>query len=368
MYENYTYEYILKQILDRISTSDPSIDIREGSAIWYAVAPVALELAIAYSNYDLVNKESFVGTATREGIYRACEDIGLSTEQFEASAGRFQGHFNVEVSIGSRWACGAYIFVVDSKVGMVTIDDVEYHKYELLCETAGSQTQYTNGTLKPITEYGSNQLKVAVLDSCIVVGENEKSDDAVRRYYFEYIANKSEGANIAQYSLWLNEFNGVGAHKIIPTWNGANTVKVAVLNENKESPTTEFVASVQDYLDPNSEGLGEGKAPIGAVVTVVGGTNAYLDVKATLTLANSNADISDITTKLRDYFRQIAYKKSIVNIYEVASVILSSNSVSDVNNVQIGRWTSDSATVNYSSTNLTLGEFETPVLHQFYTA
>ena len=124
MYENYTYEYILKQILDRISNADSTIDIREGSAMWYAVAPVALELAIAYSNYDLVSKESFVGTATREGMYRACNDIGLNTEQFEASAGIFEGHFNVEVSLGSRWACGNYVFVVNSKIGMITIDDV----------------------------------------------------------------------------------------------------------------------------------------------------------------------------------------------------------------------------------------------------
>lgn len=368
MYENYTYEYILTRILNRISEVDPTIDTREGSSMWYAVAPVALELAIAYSNYDLVSKESFVGTATREGIYRACNDIGLSTEQFDASAGIFSAHFNVEVTIGSRWACGDYIFVVTSKVGTVTIDEVEYHQYNLTCETLGSLSQYTSGNLRPITEYGSSQLKVAVLDECIVVGKNESSDENVRETYFDYIANKSEGANIAQYNLWLNEFDGIGAHKIIPTWNGANTVKVAILDENKEAPTSEFVASVQDYLDPNSEGLGEGKAPIGAVVTVEGGTNAYIDVKASITLATANADTSDINIKLTDYFRRIAFAKSVVNIYEVASVILSSPSVSDVNSVQIGRWVSDSATVSYSNSNLSLGEFETPVLHKFYAS
>ncbi len=367
MYENYTYEYILKSILDRISEADRTIDTREGSAMWYAVAPVAIELAIAYTNLDALSKESFVGTATREGMYRACEDLGIDTSQFDASAGVFEGHFNTSVSNGSRWMCGEYIFVVTSKVGMVTIDGVEYHKYRLTCETLGSQTQFTKGNLRPITDYGSSQIRVSVLDECIQVGADETSDENVRSTYFEYIANKSEGANIAQYRQWLNEFNGVGASKIIPTWNGANTVKVVILDENKESPTSEFVASVQEYLDPNKEGLGEGKAPIGAVVTVEGGTNAYFDVKAKLTIASVSADTSDINEKLVEYFRRIAFQKTVINIYEVASIILSSPSVSDVNDVQIGRWSQGDDTT-YSATNITLGAYETPVLHEFYNA
>ena len=365
MYENYTYEYILNSILDRITNADSSIDVREGSAMWYAVAPVALELAIAYTNLDAVSKESFVGTATREGMYRAYDDLGISTAQFDATAGVFEGHFNVEVSIGSRWACGDYTFVVTSKVGIVTIDEVEYHKYRLACETVGSHTQHTTGNLRPITDYGSNLVRVAILDECVMVGADETSDEIVRDTYFEYIANKSEGANVAQYKQWLNEFEGVGAHKIVPTWNGKNTVKVVILNENKEAPTSDFIASVQNYLDPNSEGVGEGKAPIGAVVTVVGGTNANIDVKANLTLASASADISDIEKRLTDYYRRIAFEKRVVNIYEVASVLLSSPTVSDVNDVQLGRWV-DGSTTSYSANNLELGEFETPVYHGFY--
>lgn len=366
MFENYTYEYILNSILNRIVEADPTIDIREGSPLWYAVAPVAAELAIAYTNCDMVSKESFVATATREGIYRACDDIGIDTTQFDASASAFYGHFNVEVAVGSRWACGDYIFVVTEKSGTILVDDVSYYRYRLSCETLGSQTQYTSGNLRPITEYGSNQLKVAILDSCIFVGADETPDDKVREIYFDYIANKAESANISQYNQWLNEFTGVGAHKVIPTWNGANTVKVVILDENKEHPSDEFIADVQKYLDPNSEGLGEGKAPIGAMVTVVGGDNAYVDIKANITLATADATTDDINDKLEEYFREIAFKKSFVNIYEVASIIFSSPSVIDVNNVQLGRWTGEGSTVSYSSTNLPLEDYEAPVLHAFY--
>ena len=366
MYENYTYEYILKSILDRISEADPTIDVREGSALWYAVAPVAVELAIAYTNYERVAKESFVGTASREGIYRACDDIGIDTHQFEATSGVFRGRFNVEVTLGSRWACGDYIFYVDTFIDKITIDEVEYYRYNLICETTGSATQYTSGALRPITEYGSRQLKDAYLDECILVGADETSDERAREIYFEYVADKSENANVAQYHQWLNEFDGVGAHKIIPTWNGANTVKAIILAENKERPTPEFIASVQDYLDPNSEGLGEGKAPIGAVVTVEGGTNAHIDVKASITLSAPDDGTLDIENRLVDYFRKIAFQKTVVNVYEVASIIWSSPAVLDVHSVQIGRWVDDTTPVTFSPNNLPLTDIEAPVLHKLY--
>ena len=366
MYENYTYENILDTILNRITEADATIDVREGSAMWYAVAPVALELAVAYTNLDNMSKESFVGTATREGIYNACKDIGIDTAQFDATASVFHAHFNIEVTIGSRWICGEYTFAVSSRDGSTTIDGVVYPRYRLVCESVGADSIYTVGNLRPITEYGSSQLRVAVLDECIVPGGDETSDGVIRDLYFDYVKNKSDAGNIAQYKVWLNEYeNGaIGAYRIVPAWNGANTVKVIVIDQLKQSPTSEFIESVQTYLDPNKEGLGEGKAPIGAVVTVEGGTNAYIDVKASLVLTDANADISDINDKLAEYFRKIAFAKSTINVYEIASVIMSSPSVATVNSVQLGKW-KEGSTTTFSTANLTLNEYECPVLHTF---
>lgn len=365
MYETYTYEYLLKSILDRITTADSSIDVREGSAMWYAVAPVAMELAIAYDNFNRVHKESFVGTATREGLYLACNDVGLDTAQFEATPSIFKGHFNIEVTIGSRWACGNYIFVAKQLNGTVKIDGVDYYEYILECETVGAHTAYTSGFLKPITDYGISNLKTSVLDECITVGSDEATDETIRKTYFDYVANNSDGGNVAQYHQWLLAFPGVGAEKVVAGWNGKNTVKAIILDENKEAPTPEFVASVQEYLDPNAEGLGEGKAPIGAVVTVEGGINANIIVEARVTLVNPTADISDVSVKLRDYFRSIAFKKSTISIYEVASIVLSSPAVSDVTDIQLGKFNEDPLDIAFTKSNLVLDETETPVLYLF---
>ena len=104
-YENMTYEVILQRMMNRVNDKYPNLDNREGSIIFNALAPAALELAIAYTELDNVINESFVDTATREYIIKGCKQMGMDVTQFDAKAGVHKGAFNVEVEIGSRWNC-----------------------------------------------------------------------------------------------------------------------------------------------------------------------------------------------------------------------------------------------------------------------
>ena len=104
-YENMTYEVILDQMMERVTSNYPNIDTREGSIIFNALAPAAMELAIAYTELDNILNESFAETASREYLIRHCEQMGLDTSQFDANAGVFQAEFDVEVPIESRWNC-----------------------------------------------------------------------------------------------------------------------------------------------------------------------------------------------------------------------------------------------------------------------
>ena len=70
IYEDMTYEVILDRMIERVVDSYPEIDTREGSIIYNALAPAALELAIMYTELDNAIAESFVDTASREYILR----------------------------------------------------------------------------------------------------------------------------------------------------------------------------------------------------------------------------------------------------------------------------------------------------------
>ena len=63
MYEHISYEEILNRMMSRVSNK---LDKREGSVIWDAHSPAALEIMALYIELERVINESFGDTASRE--------------------------------------------------------------------------------------------------------------------------------------------------------------------------------------------------------------------------------------------------------------------------------------------------------------
>ena len=61
MFEDMTYEHILQRMLNKIPSS---MDKREGSIIYDALAPAAVELTQLYMDLDLTLNETFADTAS----------------------------------------------------------------------------------------------------------------------------------------------------------------------------------------------------------------------------------------------------------------------------------------------------------------
>lgn len=347
MYEDMTYEYILARMMERVTTKYPNLDSREGSIIFDALAGAALELAIAYDELNNVLSESFVKTASREYKLIGCADMGMDISMFEAHAGTFKGEFNVRVPIGSRWNCDLYNYEVTEYLGM----NGSYYTYSMLCETVGAAPNGLIGSLTCITDI-PNGLTYAELTECLIEGENETSDEGINEAYDEFINSSSEDGNKNQYKLWCNEYDGIGNSKIIPLWNGVNTVKVSILSASNRAATDELINAFQEYLDPNCTGMGDGKAPIGAFVTVNTATEVPLDITATVTMKNGYTDTSVINTALTKYFQDIAYEKVQVAYMTIGATILSAEGVESISNL----------TVNGGTTDIMLGDEEIAVL------
>ena len=344
-YESQTYELILARMQNDITSLYPNLDDREGSIIFNALAPAALELAIAYTELDNIRNESFVDTASREYILLACKQMGIDISQFDASAGTFKGEFDVEVEIGSRWNCDLYNFKVIEYIQHDT-----YYEYKLLCESTGTGANKLTGTLTPITDAPTG-LNYAMLTGCLIEGENEKTDAEVKETY-NYINSNAEDGNVAQYERWCNEYDGIGNYKIIPLWNGANTVKVSILSASNRAASSELISAVQKYFDPGVTGMGDGVAPIGAFVTVDTATEVPINVAATVTLKSGYSDTSEINTKLTEYFASIAYEKTQIAYLNIGAVILSVDGVESVSDL----------TINNGTSNITLTTYQIPVL------
>lgn len=335
-YESMTYEVILKRMLNRVSAAYPTLDIREGSLIFNALAPAAVELAIMYLELENVLNESFVNTATREYILLACEQMGMDISVFEASAGIHKGRFDVEVPIGSRWNCDLYNYTVTEFIG----EEEGYYTYRMQCETDGTAPNNHTGLLAAITHMPSG-LTVAEVVECLIEGENETSDEDIRTAYYEYVNSIATDGNVSQYKRWCTDYEGIGNHKIMPLWNGANTVKVSILSASNRAATETLIEEFQEYLDPGIEGMGNGVAPIGAFVTVSTATEVPVTVSGTVQMKSGYSDTTEIDKALEKYFADISYEKLAVAYMNVGAAILNVEGVEFVTDLQINGGTAD---------------------------
>lgn len=336
-YEDMTYEVILQRMMDRVTTSYPNIDTREGSVIFNALAPAAIELAIMYTELDNALSESFVNTASREYILLACEQMGMDTSVFEESAGIHKGVFDVQVPIGSRWNCDLYNYTVIEYIGT---DADGYFNYRMECDTLGTAPNNQTGDLTAITDIPDG-LTVSRVTECLIEGENETPDEDVRKSYYEYLNSTASDGNVNQYKRWCSEYPGIGNSKIFPLWNGANTVKVSILSASNRAATSELVAEFQNYLDPNIKGMGNGVAPIGAFVTVTTATEYPINLSANVIMKSGYTDTSGINAALAKHFSEIAYEKTQIAYMTIGAVILGVDGVESVSNLTVNNGTSD---------------------------
>lgn len=351
-YEHQTYEVILQRMIDRVTQNYPDIDTRQGSLIYNALAPAAIELAVMYTELDNVLCETFVSTASREYLLLSCKEMGMDTSIFEATAGVHKGSFNTEVPIGSVWNCGLYNYEVTEYIGVET----NAYVYKLQCDTVGSAPNQLTGELIPLDQV-SEDITFAEIISCIIAGKDETSDDDIRSAYFEYVTTTISDGNVGQYKNWCNTYEGVGNSKIFPLWNGANTVKVSILSSDNRAASEELINKFQEYLDPldengNPTGMGNGVAPIGAFVTVTTATETPISVSATIKLKGGYDDTTAIDEALSKYFSELSYEKNVLAYMNVGAKIL------DVDGVEFA----SDLLVNGAAENILLGDEEIPVL------
>lgn len=301
MYENVTYEVILNRMLDRVLAQNPNIDTREGSIIYNALAPAAVELQNMYIQLDTILNESFADTQTRDYLIRRCAERGVNVEP--ATYAIRQGEFvpsTLEIAIGTRFSLNLLNYVVVEKIS----DGI----YKLQCETAGYDGNVESGTLIPI-EYIEG-LQTATLTEVLVPGEDEEDTEHLRQRYFDSLDSQAFGGNIKDYKEKTNSLDGVGGVKVYPVWNGGGTVKLVIINSDFDKPSDVLINSVQTAIDPTqNQGNGVGIAPIGHIVTVVGCSETSVDVTTKITFQEGwdwEALKPYAEQAIDDYFKELA--------------------------------------------------------------
>lgn len=319
MYENMTFESIMERLLKNVPST---MDKREGSIIYDALAPAAIELQNLYIELDIVINQTFVDTATGEYLERRCAESGISKK--EASCAVVQGAFSPSgISVdGMRFRCGDYTYVSDAEG-------------KLTCETAGTAPNGNMGELIPI-DYIEG-LETAAITEILILGEDREDDETLRTKFYTTNRNPAYGGNPADYKAKTKEMNGVSACKVTPVWNGGGTVLLTVLGADYTIPTETLVGAVQAFYDEN--------AIIGHTVTVKGAESANIEIATNILYEvgwSWESAGSYIESTIDKYFKELAAewdenndKTLVVRVSQIESRILTCTGVLDIQDTTI---------------------------------
>jgi len=347
MYETMTYEIILQRMLNKVPST---VDKREGSIIWNALAPAAIEMTQMYIELDSILNESFADTASREMLIKRAAERGIIPSP--ATKAILKGVFNTNIPINSRFSLDDLNYIV-----IEAIDD-NTHTYKLQCETYGEIGNKNLGTLIPI-EY-IDGLVSAELIEILVPGEDEEETEVLRKRYFDSLDSQAFGGNIADYKEKVKALSGVGGVKVYPVWNGGGTVKLVIIDSTYSIPSQTLIDSVQVEVDPiEHNGAGVGFAPIGHSVTVLGVTETPVDIVTTITYENGYTweDIEVAAKAIIDsYFLELnktweSESALVVRISQIETRFLNITGVLDI----------AGTTINTLAQNLVLGADSIPV-------
>ena len=319
MYEEMTFEAILERMLNRIPDS---LDKREGSVIYDAIAPAALEIAQTYADMDSIIDETFADTASRDMLIRRAKERGLTP--YPATN---------------------------------AVEKIKDHEYSLECESAGIVGNKRTGSLIPISYIEG--LGSAEISELLIPAEDDEDTEVFRKRYFDTFNAKAYGGNKQDYINRTNAIGGVGATKVISIWNGGGTVKVVILDSEFNQANNELIKKVQKELDPARDGTGAGIAPIGHVVTVATVDKVAVNVSAKITFEsgyNFNSLKADISKAVSGYLLELrktwAESDSItVKISQLNTRITAIKGVSDI----------EGTTINGKNSNLVVTAYSVPV-------
>lgn len=331
----YTYENIQKL---KMAVVPDSLDTREGSVIWTAVAANSVEMALAFAQMSINQDNSFPDTANREYLIRHCAVRGITP--YPATNATIQGVFYSNVVDGTPYnpPVGTRFTIQNTKMTYQVKKQISDGNWELVCETTGSAGNISEGTLVPVNEIQT--LGGASVVGVLVEGEDEEETEALRSRYMESLIAQPFGGNKAAYREMCRNIADVGACKVYRAYQEqAGHVGLCILDDDLVVPSDELVATVQETIDPTQDGEGMGLAPIDHIVHVFPATETTINVSVKVTPVYTSATWTSIATgvegAINEYINDLKSKWDtsdtlIVRPSQMIAKLLSVDTILDV--------------------------------------
>ncbi len=362
MFENYTYEKLLQDTLDR---APDGIDVRQGSIFYDAVSAITMKIAKLYTDLDIISQLTQVDTASGEYLDIKSSEYGIT--RHSATKAKYAVTFTgVTPDIGERFFTDGVYFVLQE-----TDEGVLY----LEAEIAGSVGNSVAAGTPAVPVNNIQGLTSATFGEIVEYGTDVESDDSLRLRLQEKIASPTENGNKQHYKTWCESYEGVGRARIVPLWNGPNTVKAVLINALGLPCSSSLVEEIQEYVDPANngyttvvdgktyvvgDGLGEGVANLGAHFTAVAAGEVTLDISFDAELVSGTSvdtAIEQATEAIREYLKDLVLETEdatdiVIRISAIGAILSGLPSILDYQDLKI----------NGDVENITPSEDDVPIV------
>lgn len=328
-----------------------NVDTRQGSIYWDACMGSIIRTSMFLEQLKMVKDIISLKTCTGDILDEKMMERGLKRSPENPTAATYYVSFvGIAPELDSKMSVEDYFF---------TLSKDSDGRYILISDDMGTDMNNLASGLKVIPDLDVDGLISATLGDLAIPATDAESDDSARERLINRISGPDENGNKSQVRTWCESVEGVGSARIIPLWNGVNTVKGVIVSSTGGVPSQTIVGNVQNYIDPGCTGMGEGVANIGQFFTAVAVEPVKIDISVSV-LKKSEATYSGIQEGFKEllhkYFSNMALEEyssgMAIRYVRVGSILENMDEVIDYDNL----------TLNGNEANITFSILQIPVL------
>jgi uncharacterized phage protein gp47/JayE len=333
MYEINTKQAIEKRMLDRIKTD---IDKSEGSFTYDAISPAAVELAQTYIELDGILEKAFAQTSFGEWLEKRAEEYGVYRKPGTLAFGAvtFHGANGTVIPEGTLVQTDAGLQYSSVKQETITMGNVVVN-----VQAVSEGTQY-NIPARTISKLPVQLTGITKVENTEPISEGrdiETESDFLQRLLLK-VRKPATSGNIYHYKQWALEIPGVGDARVFPLWEGAGTVKVIVVDSNRQSvdPEGEILRTVKSHIEENR--------PVGASVTVESAKRLDINIAANVELENDyTLDLirQEFRASLIDYLKNITFVDDFISYLQIGKLLVDTDGVKRCYSMKLNGGTED---------------------------
>ena len=250
MADSYEFSAVLGRMLSKVPDT---IDKREGSIIYNALAPTAY--ALAAQSYMLGHMANllFADTAEGEWLDRVVYDFGLEREAATRALRKItcadKDGAGIAGLTGKRFAINELTFQLTAAAETAGV-------YQAECEQYGTQGNCYSGAVLPVDNISG--LGTAVLDAApLIAARDDESDDDLRARFYEAVRQTPFGGNKADYreKHWRSTEWGRARYSVRPNWPPAREMsELSSETSRGKRPATLWCRRFRACLEPRATG------------------------------------------------------------------------------------------------------------------